>query len=259
MRSGAAADEEVAVALEQLAVDEPRVHLRVEHALRVPEQLVRAEAHRVDRADRRLVEVVDERRAAHVAAADRCDEADERGQQQLVLGEPRLQRRQRQLRVAQERLLELEDASTVRPRALLEPLGDAHGVRVVGAARWLVEQARDEIIERVVCLRDPQEAVEQLTLRRVDERQTRSEIEASLLAASDERAADVTEEGVEDVLDEHSAASVGRVERIPRAAPFARHTLLRVAPPLSAAKTLSAALGSREAAFDMLPLRGRQK
>ena len=33
----------------------------------------------------------------------------------------------------------------------------------------------------------------------------------------------------------------------------------RVAPPLSAAKTLSAALGSREAAFDMLPLRGRQK
>ena len=174
-------------------MDEPRVHLRVEHALRVPEQLVRAEAHRVDRADRRLVEVVDERRAAHVAAADRCDEADERGQQQLVLGEPRLQRRQRQLRVAQERLLELEDASTVRPRALLEPLGDAHGVRVVGAARWLVEQARDEIIERVVCLRDPQEAVEQLTLRRVDERQTRSEIEASLLAAGDERAADVTE------------------------------------------------------------------
>jgi hypothetical protein len=33
----------------------------------------------------------------------------------------------------------------------------------------------------------------------------------------------------------------------------------RVAPPLSVAKTLSAALGSREAAFDMLPLRGRQK
>ena len=29
--------------------------------------------------------------------------------------------------------------------------------------------------------------------------------------------------------------------------------------PLSVAKTLSAALGSREAAFDMLPLRGRQK
>ena len=33
----------------------------------------------------------------------------------------------------------------------------------------------------------------------------------------------------------------------------------RVARPLSVAKTLSAALGSREAAFDMLPLRGRQK
>ena len=33
----------------------------------------------------------------------------------------------------------------------------------------------------------------------------------------------------------------------------------RVAPPLSVAKTLSAALGSREAASDMLPLRGRQK
>jgi hypothetical protein len=33
----------------------------------------------------------------------------------------------------------------------------------------------------------------------------------------------------------------------------------RVARPLSVAKTLSAALGSREAASDMLPLRGRQK
>ena len=74
------------------------------------------------------------------------------------------------------------------------------------------------MVERVVCLRDPQEAVEQLTLRRVDERQTRSEIEASLLAAGDERAADVAEERVEDVLDEHCREFVWcvRLRGLPR-------------------------------------------